>query len=316
MSIYGNHFRKTDSELKMYIENVFLESILDEKANGIAKKISSLEESDKFAMMKVVSEDIESSELHEGVKENLVNYAANFISRTPNRNYGALDESALESILEYSGNETKNEAFKECLKDLEELMLYFFDCIDKMTDILDKYLSLIKKAKTPADLQKASKQMDDIRTDYIKWRKERSKKIDGVVTWNAYKKQIKMFNNKYSQISLEEKKAFSKKINDMLVKGMKKIFGWAKMNTKKEEVLKSAKYSGCYLDDLIKELDRIKSIDAAYHDRIYNNVAGLHNTVVDEYNYTYGDVQYINKTLNIEIEKGIVFKIVNTLLKK
>lgn len=297
----------------MYIESSFLESVLNESAFELSKRIGNFDGQNRIEFFRSVSEDVEASELQESTKSILISNLCNAIQENSNMfNIDALDEAALDSILEFKGNETKNEAFKECLKDLENLLTYFISVIEKGLGYMDQILALSKKAKNnPKEFKKYINEMDKFADEFVAWKKQASKSICGSVTWKTFASQIKKFNNKYSEITMEEKKALSSKVEKMIDKVFKMCTPWYDMKRNGKLLPgSSAKYEE--LKNLYKELEKI---DKSYANSVNDIFVDFDKYIGSEINPTLNDMFYVMKALNIQFEDSLRFKLVNKVLK-
>ena len=296
----------------MYIESSFLESVLNESAYELSTKINSFNGDNKFEFFRSVSESIEQSELEESTKSILLSTLCNSLQENKTFNIDALDEAALDSILEFKGNESKNEAFKECLKDLEALLTYFISVIEKGLGYMDQILALSKKAKnSPKEFKKCVDEMDKFADEFVSWKKQASKSICGSVTWKTFASQIKKFNNKYSEITMEEKKALSAKVEKMIDKVFKICTPWYDMKRNGKLLPgSSAKYEE--LRTVYKELEKI---DKSYANSVNDIFTDFDKYIGSEINPTLNDMFYVMTALNIKFEESWRFKLVNKVLK-
>lgn len=211
-----------------------------------------------------------------------------------------IDESLeYDYLVEFKGSDVKNNLFIDILNDVDNLLCFFMQKINIMSNGIDELISTAKKIK-PNDLKKSVYKFEQISkniyADSIDLRNKM--KIDGATTWSNLSKEIKKFNNKYSYITMEEKKKLSNKIEKYKDK-LEKIG---------EKYSKGSKYEK-ELNDLFDKLDKY---DYANSVAIYNIIFDWSAALIKEINLTIGDINIVLKDLDIEkTEKSVVYKVLN-----
>lgn len=312
MSIYGglkqNMNMEASAELSViesYIENNFLENCLNESVMSILDKISSISEAEsKFDFAKSIIEEAESlSESAKCIIMKSLLEAMTEENRSVEESVGLLNESYdPEALLEFSGDPKKNEEFIECLKDLDQLCTFNMDKIRKLADYLGKLSDLADQImKSPKKYKELLDKARGYVTEFNDWYNKTGKNISGMVTWNQFKQKVKKFNNKYSEITMEEKKKFNEKIVKYYGEISKLATPWAKNG---KEIVK-----------LHDKFDKLVELDRSYTQtfaKICDDCAGV---LIEEANYTIGDVNYIIKALDVGKEQSLLYKVVNKVFK-
>lgn len=312
MSIYGgrsNSQNKVDKTLEMYIEESFLDSIYNENVSAIHDKIIYHNESSQSTFDFIKSIISESEE--KGLSENSKDFITRRLLESMGVSYDIveavtedaipLDEST-EAILEFQGNPEKNKEFISILKDLEDLCNYNYERIKRLADDMDKLDKDADEAiKDPKKFKEILERARQYIQDFNEWYRKASKTINAPVTFKNFQSKIKKFNNKYSEITMDEKK----KLRDKLLKIAKDIDAmiepWAK--------------GGKRIDAFKEKLTKLSVIDKDYFDKFNKYAWDNYDYFFSEYKYTFDDIAIICKYLNIERENTVMYKIVNKLFK-
>lgn len=252
MSIYGNLIIKesvdsdsiNESELSNYLENYFLESVLNE--SGCAR----------------------------------INY-----------------------VQEIVGNANKNNNFIQVLDQIDGLMTMFIDkikLVDEylywMSDQLDKtnektFNKVFSDCKTRG--RETNKKLDKIKDDF---KKKYGK--DGKDIWPDFKRQIKMFNNKYTETSMENKKKLDTKLESYF-----KLL---------KEVLDRYQDEGEYDKKAYNTYKKIDNFNVTYSNAYSDFEQAWYKYIWNEAKYTINDLLFVVDELNIKkLEKSPLFKFLN-----
>ena len=204
-------------------------------------------------------------------------------------------ESA-EYLTEFKGNEVKNNVFIQVLDDVDELLRVFMDRIKLYDETATKMKAIASTA--------TEKNINDKLVECRKLGREageedrKLKGINGQLTWSLVKMEVSKFNNKYSYITMSEKKKLAAKMQAY----QKKLNEYAK------------KYSSDSPDEeeWIKLLDKLESINISARNEFSSLINSWMNGVISEVNATNNDINTTLKDLNIEkTEKSIVYKVLN-----
>lgn len=291
MGIYS--VRKEESIIENYIDNVFLEKCLDNETGNLYNKVLFMEKKNWNSLSQLFIEVSESSL----TDENKYDIMKEFFDTVEYNNQ--ISESVL---LEFQGNETKNQEFIECLKDLEDLIKYFVDMMNKMDNASERLLKISEEViKSPNKFKQKVQECRNVVKEYNEWYEKASRKINGQVTWRQFDKKVAKFNNKYSQVTMEEKKKLDTKLRSVLKEIDKLVKPWASDGAKVKKV--------------IENIDKLEKIDYDYTKTFASIFGEFNGLLIKEANYTIGDINYSIRKLGIEKENSIVYKVVNKLLK-
>lgn len=214
-------------------------------------------------------------------------------------------------IMEFQGDPDKNKEFSEILKEVQDVCIMNISAIEKINGYILKVEESVGKLMTVAFSGKSSKKaLDDMRQlsidvkkyveEFNNWSKEQYKGVNFDKSLNKLRRLSKTFNNKYSEVTMEEKKKLMATLNDYRNKALDLIKPWAKGGSKG--------------DTLLNDIKRLKDIDSSYSVTIYNTTLSMMNFAVNEYNYCLADFMYIQRLLKIERENSLIYKIVNRIL--
>lgn len=304
MGVYSiNNVKKENSELENYIENTFLERCLNPEAIELHEEAESLERGKtSWNEVKSFVDKITESSLSDDTKAILIDEALECMRIERNeiiKESGIISESVL---LEYSGNENKNKEFMECLKDLEELCNFNTEKVRKLSKYMKSSLTFSNEIiKSPKVFKQKVEEMRGFVKEYNEWYNKASKTIRAQVTFSSFAKKVRMFNNKYAEPMMEEKKKIDSKLS--------------KLSDEIAELVKPWVKGGESIDKLLSNSDNLDKIDQSYSNSFRNIAADLYNVLIDEANYTNNDIRYCRRDLKLEKENTITYKIVNKLLK-
>lgn len=207
------------------------------------------------------------------------------------------------TILEYEGNAYKNEAFAECLKDLEKLIKLYIDRIkfveDKVNKMVPLYLAIKEDGKnlfkTDAEIRKiginANKELEKIHKEIV----SESNKV-----WPRFNKLASSFSVKYSAITMEDKENFAKILepySDLL----DDLYNKYTDDDYQQKILDAN--NTCYI------AARAVGKDDNYAKSLFNVIASWYCFMVDEICYTINDIRGILRKFGSK--DSILFKILN-----
>lgn len=271
---------------------------LEAKINNKIKKIQSLE-SETEENKEQLKELNKSLEIIAKVKPAFKNSVAN-------RESAVLEESVL---LEFKGNENKTEAFKIILDEVAGICEFNYEkikiskkCIDDMISYINQGIKA-KDEKTTGEFvvkvretgRKAGKDIDDFAKELG---------INFSISIAVFRKDLKKFTNKYSEISMAEKKRIATKLEQM----KKQIYDISSQYSRSNKEFESKVLS---LYDEIAKAGKSATLNTPYE-----TLTSWLQYIINECNYTIGDIDGIIKDLNIEkTEKSIIYKALNPIKK-
>ena len=299
MSIYYSvPATKTKSEYYMesYLDEVFLESndeisVIKDRINEA--QFSNAQEATEF--FAETSNIINCSNLSEPIKKAL------------------LERTMDKIVLEFQGDPEKNKEFIDLLKEMENALEATEKDIRKVDEIIRKLGKDIKElydetAKKgfgqPNMLNKLKTITDHVKKeveDYKSFMKENYKDVNIRKTYDNLKRKAKSFNNKYSQLTMEEKKKFVAKFQKSMQDMIEIVKPWAK--------------NGKDGDEILNQIKTLENIDSILGKSLYKDMLNIMDMVVRMYNIHLSNCIVIFQTLKIEKEKGFMYKLVNRILK-
>ena len=219
----------------------------------------------------------------------------------------ALDDIETDSlnesyIIEYTGNETRNEEYRECLKKLDELIQLYIKRIKSVQAIFDKMVALYMTIN--------KKNIFKVESEIRQTGRNGNKSIDAVSkdihekagrTWREFTKLSNKFCVKYSTVTMDEKEKFTKKIEpyyDTLEKILDKYtdskFKEKLVKKEEDEVLAAAEYNGK---------------DYKYGQEILNTIGSWYSYMINEISYTMSDIRFIYKKMGSK--DSPIYKLIN-----
>ena len=130
---------------------------------------------------------------------------------------------------------------------------------------------------------------------------EKKYQPNGTFTWTQFNSKIRKFNNKYSEIGMSNRKELAKKLTSVLTDIRKIGSEWGSEGSKWEP-----------FDNIVPEL---KEIDASYTNTLGSNLYEVNKLLITECNYTIADINSVLKSLNINGDKKLLYKIINKVFK-
>ena len=310
MALYGNNDLEELVEVSKYIKNDFLDYCFNEKVKDVESDIAKyretgLNQDEIFVKLAKLTDD-KCKEINSIVKEKLME---SFLEAFRYRNIykESLDnDKDTEQLLEYSGDKYKNEQFKKTLQEIEKYLIAYVKELEILDSMLTNITGLYKKCKNVNSARKAY-------TDAIKEGKATAKTInkmfedlrDGTNPFTKFQNQSKSFNNKYSTVTMDEKKIFDKKIKEYIDKINDMIEPWSgtkeKNNAKIQAMIDSVEHFQECMPELYEKAAAIPWSWYKYMFKVYREDIAI--------------CFWIRKKLGIEVEGSLKWKIVHALFK-
>jgi hypothetical protein len=208
-------------------------------------------------------------------------------------------------LLEYSGNDRDNEEFAKLMNDFEKIFKYYIACDSIISDMIDFASDTSKyKFKKSDDMQKFLNSVYDKSTETNKKLQDSLKILEDVNIKNTvtrFEKLIKKFSVKYSQITLDDKKTYTKKFKSYFTE-LLNIYN---------------KYDSlAWAQKVNSSLSDAKKIDIDKHARI----VAIINAWLDVFwKYTSTDlnnIRYVTIKIDPSIENTFKFQVVQFFLRK
>ena len=210
---------------------------------------------------------------------------------------------SFEVVNEYTGNPAKNEAFANCLKDVENLIKMYIDRIKFVEDKVNKMIPLYLSIKD--DGKNLFKTDSAIRRIGVDGNKELTKIHENIVresrlVWPQFNRLVSSFSVKYSADTMDIKEKFIKILepySDLL----------DNLYNKYTDEDYQQKILDAY--DTTRLAARALGKDEDYVQGLFNVVASWYIFMVDEICYTINDIRYVIKKFGSK--DGIIFKLLN-----
>jgi hypothetical protein len=223
-------------------------------------------------------------------------------------------EVADHSLLEYAGNAEKNRLFREVMVEMEKMFAKYYAECDFVITSLDQIVSICEKeaAKKKPDAKVAATACKKVfdKVEYELTKDEAKEYIRSYnITWAKIKKLTSKFSIKFSDVVMEDKKAFDKKLDAAAkkVSENKKFTSWLpcrELNgTEKVQKLNKA------LDILdIDSHDATVNIASKYTQPIYGYAYQCLNGYI-------GNINFLRRKLGLERENTVFYKVLNKVFK-
>lgn len=212
----------------------------------------------------------------------------------------AIDDYTLleeDYLLEYKGNDIKNDIFVQILDEFEQLCKANIEFQDAILDVAKKQLAEFKKAKDMKSLNNAANKIKELG---IEGNKECPKILEnnyGPMTFRMIDKEVKKFNNKYSFTGFQSKK----KLQDKL----------SAMQKKMTETVKQIDANSTFCKELDATYDKAAKINIELADRCYNTIISWLKYCINEISLTDNDIRVTIKSMNLTKQPNLLFKILN-----
>ena len=195
---------------------------------------------------------------------------------------------------------------------MDKFVAHLVDLLDADFDIADDILKILEST---AKSGKNKEDIDKCISNCLNRFDAGNKKYNQNLYKEYYKKFVKFnrigrtFNNRYSKITMAEKKIIDEKFDKILGSLYEdKIREWFKFEAFNNDTPKTEKLNNAWLK--IKEIDRDKGIELG--SRILNP---MYNYLARSWSQTVNNVNYMRKILGIEVEDTIKWKIVHAIFK-
>ena len=310
MALYGNNEFKELKEVSSYIRNDFLNFCLNEEAKNLREDITKYKDTgigqEEILKKLAVLTDEKRKDLDNLTKDKLIEaYLDAFRYRNIYMESIDSDETA-EQLLEFSGDEYKNKQFKQTLQEVDKYLIAFIKELQDIDKLLIKITSLYSKCKNVNTARKAY-------TDAIKEAEAVNKALkkmfadidNGISPFKKFDKQAGTFNNKYSTVTMEEKKIFDKKIKEYIKQVNDIIEPWG-----------GGEKNGVKVQALIDAMNNFRDCMPELSDKADAIPQGWYKYMFEAYRDDIGVCYWIRKKLGIEVEGSIKWKIVHALFKK
>lgn len=298
-----------------YIEENFGQLILDPRAVSIKQELIESIDSGLFDMNDTVDfiNRIAECNFARNTNEMLVEmvYEAFLLSGQEPENIA--EASAL---LEYAGNEEKNKQFVKSLKQLEQYIVDFHDYGVQAFAVGDQMLKLMEPLKKLKDDDKGRKEAaaigNRIQNLIDKYNNDLGKdgKFDEHYrNFAEFKRLARKFNNKFSNITINDKKALDKKLDELINATLTnpKVKAWVKL----EQNQKTPQY-----DKMVELFDEFKRVDRQTALKILNET--INPYLQYQWNVlrrVIGFTNYVRSLIGANNDKKLTYKIVNKVLK-
>lgn len=307
--------RKSEISNCTVISESFGDYALSEDATNIRAKVNQIHENGTCSLE-------EMNEIITMVRESNLSLASqkNIVSKVYEMWSNSMDETAVtegifnlgNSTNRFDGDPAKNAEYIKLLNDMEAFITYMVDVMEGDFAVADDILKLFedtaKKAKKKEDIEKllssCLNRMDKGNTVYNS--STYRKYYDLYLKFN---KLSKSFNNRYSKITMAEKKAVDSKLDQILEKlssGL--IKDWFEFEDIGNKTPKTDRLNDAFLK--IKEVDRDSAVNLS--NRI---ISTLYKVLANSWGQTIGNVRYMRKILGIELEGTAKWKIVHKIFK-
>lgn len=264
------------------------------KARVALKKAEKLDDTERVKGLQKVIDICE--ELKKERKNFLVSKRTN-TQESADMNNDSVVYEEYDYLTELRVNDVKNDIFVQVLDDCDDICKMNMDKIKTYEATVLKIFDLMKTSKDKnvikQNLTKARQAGRDT-NDAIK----KIKGIYGPITFGFIKTEVKKFNNKYSYITMAEKKKLAAKLEQY--------------KSKLREYGEKYKVNGSFDKQLIPCIDKLDSLDVAARNEFVGLINSWLDGIIKEVNWTIEDINYILNLLDIEkTENSIVYKALN-----
>lgn len=205
-------------------------------------------------------------------------------------------ESTREStvITEMKGNDVKNQVFKDILEEIDDICKMNYDKVILLSTTLNKIINLESKINDK-NITTSSNEALKIYNDLLSKYKNFGKSYNMAITATMVRSEIKKFNNKYSESSMNERLKTTEKL-EKIKEDLKKIAKVVKDLNKKHN----------------ENYDKICDMDAQKADFLNNKISDIGKTACSEINATIKDIDIFIKELNAKkLQDSPIFKFLN-----
>lgn len=303
----------SNNEVNTYVRESFLESCIDETASNILDEIYNINTEsvvELFESMLDLHNRIENSTLNTDTKQSLyyslIEHVYSNINEDTIKEEDLLSESGIESILEFDGNDKKNQEFIKLLKDIDTLTQKNLEKIKKCISDLEKYQHWADDiVKNPNKLSSYITKIEKDNKEFNAWL-EKNRVANGPKTFAELRKKARTFNNKYSEVVMGSKKEVSAKFDKVEKEMNRLITPWVSKNDS------TGKAIGNLVDTTNKIIDEIDRTNGIVFQR---RIRQIYDYALDEAEWTLEDIDAFRKVLDIEFENKKMYKFVNAFIK-
>lgn len=293
--------------------------VLNEEVSEIRSELSRIEESGSFSISDITSimNRINESGADEFTKL-LVLEKTFYVFSECNKEFDSVEESVYESVnlgldtIKFNGDPAKNEEYIALLRETERFVAYSVELMDADFALADDVLVILENVvKNGKDSSAIKKGISDCLNRFdkgnLKYDSDRFKKYYD--NFKVFQKKNRTFNNRYSKITMKEKKIIDERLDKVLLGlyqgGIKDWFVFQQFGNKAVKMERMVK-----VFESLKEIDRDSGLECL--ERIINP---LINYIARSWSATVNNVNYIRKILGIELEDTTRWKIVHKILK-
>lgn len=202
------------------------------------------------------------------------------------------NESAV--ITEMKGNDVKNQVFKDILEEIDDICKMNYDKVILLSTTLNKIVNLESKINDK-NITTSSNEASKIYNDLLSKYKNFGKSYNMAITVTMVRSEIKKFNNKYSESSMNERLKITEKL-EKIKEDLKKIAKVVKDLNKKHN----------------ENYDKICDIDVQKADFLNNKISYIGKSSCSEINATINDIDIFIKELNAKkLQDSPIFKFLN-----
>ena len=305
--------RKSELAISSVSES-FGEYALSEEAVTIREKINNVVLSGNCSIVEMndIITEIRESNLSENTQRILVKKIFEAYSTNDVEEMIVEESITLLGTTKFDGDPAQNAEYIALLKEMDKFVSHIVDLLDADFDIADDILKLFeahaKKDKSKEDVQK-------LLSDCLNRFDSGNKKYNKNLYKEYYEKFVKFnrisksFNNRYSKITMAEKKVIDEKFDKILAT----LYGdivrdWFHFQAFGNKTPKSDRFQQAFLK--IKEIDRDSAINLSQ--RVINP---LYSYIAKCWSNTVQNVNYMRRILGIELEDTAKWKIVHKLFK-
>lgn len=310
VSIFENN--NTVSENVCLAES-FGEYVLSEDAVAIRGKINEFEANGASSLVEMcnIISMVNESGLSQDTQRILVSKVMTAYNEAVN------DEAVTEGLFnmgshQFDGDPVKNKEYIAMLNEMEKFISYMVDLLEADFALGDDILKIIedaaKNAKGKEDVQKCLStclnRLDKGNTMY-----DSNTYAQHLDKLHKFQRLSRSFNNKYSKITMSEKKAMDAKFDKILSEISKKnIYDWFKFQDIGNDNPKYQRLFAAY--EKLKDIDRDATLELT--GRVINPTL---NYLATTWTRSVNNVRYMRRILGIEREGSLRWKIVHKLFK-
>ena len=295
------------------ISESFGDYALSEDAQSIRSRINDIvaQGSCSITEMNEIITSIKDSNLSESTQRILVKKIFNIFNEADEEEF--IEEGiAMLGNTKFDGDPVKNAEYIALLKEMDKFVAHLVDLLDADFEIADDILKILE---TSAKSAKNKEDIDKCISNCLNRFDAGNKKYNQDLYKEYYQKFVKFnkigrsFNNRYSKITMAEKKIIDEKFDKILGTLYGDIIrDWFKFEAFNNTTPKTDKLNAAWLK--LKEVDRDKTVELS--NRILNP---MYNYLAKSWSQTVNNINYMRRILGIELEDTVKWKIVHKLYK-